>query len=287
MQKKGNIAVLMTCHNRRSKTLRCLNALFDSAQSEDYHLEVFLVDDGSTDGTGEAVNKEFPDVKVISGNGKLFWNQGMRLAWKTASETNQYNFYLWLNDDTYITKNAISVLLKDSESKDHQAIICGTCKSEITKKTTYGGYAKKNHKILIPNGIPQKCDYFNGNAVLIPNDVFNKVGNLDSVFHHSFGDYDYGLRALKLNIESFIASVNIGYCEKNDLPKWCNPQYPINKRLLAFYSPLGISPIENYIYKQRHWGNHKAITNLFSIHLRLCFPSLWTRKIRSDLNQDF
>lgn len=37
------LAVLMTCHNRRENTLKCLKALFLNAIPEDIHIKVFLV----------------------------------------------------------------------------------------------------------------------------------------------------------------------------------------------------------------------------------------------------
>ena len=50
--------------------------------------EVFLVDDGSSDGTGIVVKEMFPEITVIQGNGKLFWNRGMFYAWDAASTKN-------------------------------------------------------------------------------------------------------------------------------------------------------------------------------------------------------
>ena len=106
------IAVLLTCHNRKKKTLQCLNALnIQEGLEVDYNIEVFLVDDGSFDGTAEAIVACFPNVHIIQGNGNLYWNQGMRLAWDTAAKTKDYDFYLWLNDDTILDKDAIINLI--------------------------------------------------------------------------------------------------------------------------------------------------------------------------------
>ena len=44
------IATLITCHNRKDKTLACLDALFSNHLPDRVLLDVFLVDDGSTDG---------------------------------------------------------------------------------------------------------------------------------------------------------------------------------------------------------------------------------------------
>lgn len=78
------IAVLITCYNRREKTVNCLNLLFKCGLPVGFALKVYLVDDGSTDGTGEEVRKLFPEIKVIVGSGELYWAGGMRLAWTEA-----------------------------------------------------------------------------------------------------------------------------------------------------------------------------------------------------------
>ena len=60
------IAVLMTCHNRKAKTIRCLRNLY----CQNINLDIFLVNDGCTDGTEEFVAKEFPKVNIIEGDRK-------------------------------------------------------------------------------------------------------------------------------------------------------------------------------------------------------------------------
>lgn len=54
----AEIAVLMTCHNRRALTVRCLESL--AAQPGFTASALFLVDDGSSDGTGDAVGRGCP-----------------------------------------------------------------------------------------------------------------------------------------------------------------------------------------------------------------------------------
>ncbi|MCB0846867.1 MAG: glycosyltransferase, partial [Bacteroidetes bacterium] len=60
------IAVAMTCHNRRPKTVNCLERLYaQEGINENFSLDIFLVDDGSTDGTAQEVEKQFPQVNII------------------------------------------------------------------------------------------------------------------------------------------------------------------------------------------------------------------------------
>ena len=108
-----NIAVLITCHNREEKTLNCLTQIFSQLYDKNkFSVTVYLTDDGCTDNTVPEVKKRFPQVHIITGDGTLFWNRGMYVAWK-AAEKYDYDFYLWLNDDTFInndTSIALGVL---------------------------------------------------------------------------------------------------------------------------------------------------------------------------------
>jgi glycosyltransferase involved in cell wall biosynthesis len=56
------ISVVIPTHNRKDALRRCLAA----AMSQDYpDYDVIVVDDGSTDGTGEMVQREFPQVRTL------------------------------------------------------------------------------------------------------------------------------------------------------------------------------------------------------------------------------
>jgi len=78
MKSNATIAVLITCFNRKAKTLESLRLLFAQDLPPDVSLQVYLVDDGSTDGTGEAIAQTYPQVTILSGTGSLFWNGGMK-----------------------------------------------------------------------------------------------------------------------------------------------------------------------------------------------------------------
>ena len=71
-----DIAVLITCFNRRETTLRCLRALYEQELPAGAMLRVVLTDDGSSDGTGDAVRTEFPGVVVLQGDGNQYWVGG-------------------------------------------------------------------------------------------------------------------------------------------------------------------------------------------------------------------
>lgn len=269
------IAVLLTCFNRKAKTLQCLDHLYkQSGLGTQFKLAVYLVDDGSTDGTSEAVRQQFPEVNIIKGDGNLYWNGGMHLAWKTAVETRHHDFYLWLNDDTFIFPDAVQEML-ECYALGGEAVICGSTCTQAKKEFSYGGRTKDD-KIILPNGQLQECYIMNGNFVLVSDHITQNIGIIDPIFPHCMGDHDYGLRAIKHGYKVFVTRKYIGTCEVHEkIANWCNPAVPLKKRIKALYSPLGNHPTYFFVYERRHFGVVQAVFHYFTVHLRVLIPSLW------------
>lgn len=270
------IAVLITCHNRKEKTLQCLNNLCGCTVPENFLLKVFLVDDGSTDGTSDEVRIKFPQVDLISGNGQLYWNRGMHAAWIEAKKNRDFDYFLWLNDDTNLKNSAIVELIEDAAATKDKAIVCGAVCSKKNNTFTYGGRTAEGKEIQ-PNGYIQNCYTINGNCVLVSKTICDKVGILDPIYPHAIGDYEYGLRAIKAGFTTVTTKAYIGYCEKNSsLPLWCYSKIPLGRRLKALYSPLGNShPYYFFIFEKKYYGWFTAIKHYFTIHLRVLIPALW------------
>jgi len=266
-----SIAVLMTCHNRLELTLNCINALFKNSNLNNIKLDVFLVDDGSTDGTSDAIKNNYPEVNLIHGDGNLYWNRGMHLAFKTAMEID-FDGYLWLNDDTVLFPNAIDELLKTCLA-DKETIVVGAICDSQTKEYTYGGaryidpiFRPFLCKIVVPNGEPQEVDVMNGNVVLIPNSIANKLGNLDPVFEHGMGDTDYSMRARKLGITILTTPSFIGTCSVNPTQgTYQDKNISLYKRLKQLFSKKG-QPWRSWLVMcWRHGGW------LWPIHFIWCY----------------
>ncbi len=255
------IAVLMTCHNRRETTIACLDALFGN-DLYDITLKVFLVDDGSNDGTTDAVKMHYPAVHVIPGDGNLFWNRGMHLAFEHALKIG-FNAYLWLNDDTILNHQAIQQLLQTKLSgTDVETIVVGAICDPATGIRTYGGAGYLDPvfrpflcKQLSPNGKPQEVDVFNGNVVLIPNAIARKIGNLDPVFEHGMGDTDYAMRARKLGIKVLMTSDYVATCSVNSTEGTYNDKkLSFKTRISQLFSRKGRPLRSWFVICWRHGG---------------------------------
>lgn len=269
------VAILLTVHNRREKTLACLRNCYQQIDSmkgdESWSFSVYLVDDGSTDGTSEAVSEEFPQAVIIRGDGNLFWNHGMITAWEAAAADGQ-DFYLWLNDDTMMKEGALACLMETSSFLRHKAIVVGTAEN-ADKELSYGGRTKSGKLIEPDPAIPVPCYTFNGNLVLIPAHVYKILGNLDPHYSHSFGDFDYGARAYKADIVRVVAPGVLCECDRNPgIPKWRNRAYPLKARIAYLHSPKGRPPREQFLYDCRCQGFLFAIVHGISIAMKVFFP---------------
>ncbi len=214
------IAVLITCFNRMNGTIKCLHLLHSEMRSVSSVFKVFLVDDNSTDGTVVAVQKMFPDVTVMRGNGSLYWNRGMLLAWQEAIKDN-YDSYFWLNDDTVLLEGSVSQLLSALE-KNRNCIIVGSTFEPRSGKVSYGGirrdrerFGRTKFHLITPSKKIVEADTMNGNCVLVPRSICEVVGLLDRGFRHSLGDYDYGLRATAAGFRIIIFPGYVAECERS------------------------------------------------------------------------
>lgn len=277
---KNRIAVLLTVHNRRTKTLHAISRLYAVTLPLDYELDVYLTDDGCTDGTADAVRQQFPNVNILTGDGTLFWNRGMRNSWEAAAKADP-DFYLWLNDDTYLYDNALEVLLAVSTIKAHKSIILGTtCDTATGQKITYGGRRRGG---MFAFDMEQSCEciYMNGNIVLIPRYVFERVGYNDKYYRHSMGDYDYGLMAVKQGLSIFTAPGFLGQCDLHDtIATWKNPEKSLCERWKAMFRPTGANPFEYFYYRKKHFGVMAACQTFVSNFVHLLFPQMWKSDYR-------
>lgn len=271
----SSIAVLLTVHNRKEKTVTCLSRLFSQIHNSQYILNVYVVDDGSTDGTSAEIAKLFPQVNLIIGDGNLFWNRGMHKAWEAAAKDKEYDYYLWLNDDTNIADDCIERLLDlSSANKDTAIIIGSTCATGNPNQITYGGW--KNGKLLTDLTKPNKCRTMNGNIVLIPRSVYDVLGMNDPTFRHCLGDTDYALRANENGIDCLTGVGIFGECDAHDHPTiWMDPSQPFIKRWKNFFGPLGNNPFEFFYFRRKHFGIMAACSTFVSNWLHFFFPQFW------------
>lgn len=260
-----SVAVLMTCHNRREQTLNCLRAVFEQSCKAGVRMHAFVVDDGSTDGTSDAIESAYTEVTILKGSGSLYWTGGMRLAVEEARKIG-FDFYLWLNDDTLLYTDAIGKLLDAHASlkrdSDNAVIVVGSICDPETGELCYGGsvHVSAWHRLRFSHiepddRQPERCDVFNGNCVLVSNEALETTGNLHPRLVHAVGDYEYGLRARKNGVDLWVAPGYFGECSRNPIEgTWLDSTLTLKERYKHLLGVKGQPLGPRFRYYAAHGG---------------------------------
>ena len=274
------IAAILTCFNRKEKTRKCLESLFRILPDCD----VYITADGSTDGTNEMLHKYFPQVYVVSGNGNLFWSRGMYSAWKEAVK-DEYDYYLWLNDDIELYPFFFEELMECCQQKGGACIITGLIENFERTAILYGGSDEK--KVLLQaNGFPQKVTHMNGNVVLIPRAVVDRIGIMDPKLHHDLGDVDYGLSAIEHGIAVYTTRRPVAAGYSNDFCRVRKWGVSLSQRLKKLNSPLGSPPSINFYFRKKHFGLLNACVYWCYLYVLNILPDWIVELIWGDAYKD-
>ncbi len=256
---RTSVAVLMACHNRRAMTLASLEGLRQQVLKRPLTLSVVVVDDGSTDGTAAAISAAYPEVRIVHADGSLFWSKGMAAAQGATLRHAEPDFLLWLNDDVILRRDALQTLLGEASSGSTPRVVVGACTDGTATQMTYSGYVRgssgraKDLKAVLPQDGFQRIDTFNGNVVLVPREVYSRIGSVDTKFVHGGGDIDYGYRVARAGYESVLAAPPVGRCDRNpDKGSWRDTAMSRRDRLRVLFSRKGVPLRANVLLERRH-----------------------------------
>lgn len=216
-----SVAWIIPVHNRREITLSCLRRLHRDGVLK--WSEVYIVDDGSIDGTAEAVAIEFPHAHVVRGSGDLWWTGstalGMRAAMAGGAE-----ILCWLNDDTEPLPGACAHLV--ACVKETGAVVTGQCLMSPQGPVVYGGLLCRGVVLqLVPvsGAEPIDVDATCGNFVGLPRAVITAIGYPDAArFPHAFGDQDFTLRARRAGFRVVIDPLAAADARPNALANYAS-----------------------------------------------------------------
>ncbi|MHA6333004.1 glycosyltransferase family 2 protein [Qipengyuania sp. CAU 1752] len=110
------LSVLVVNWNTREMTLEALRSLY--ANTHRTRFETILVDNGSNDGSAEAIAAEFPQVRLLAEKA----NHGFAKANNLAAEVARGEYLLLLNSDTLTFDGAIDRLMEFARARPNAKI---------------------------------------------------------------------------------------------------------------------------------------------------------------------
>ncbi len=196
------VAAVVPVHNGRELTLTLLASLERVTYPA---LEIIVVDDGSTDGTAEAVADRFPRVRVVTGDGTLWWSGGINAGVGEALSRGAA-FILTINNDIVVEPGFLEPLL-ESAGRTPRSIVTSKIhdQSDRSAVSSFGGTIDwlvgeirdvTSRRDRCDFTALRSCDWVNGSSTLIPAVVFREVGLLDEKGCPQYhGDAEFCLRA--------------------------------------------------------------------------------------------
>ncbi|MDE5661839.1 MAG: glycosyltransferase [Muribaculaceae bacterium] len=205
-----NISVVILTCSQKALTLRCLESLRDFIAGSGH--EVILVDNGSTDGTAEAVAQACPDVRII----RLDHNSGVAAGRNTGLRAAAGRHLMILDNDTVVAPGTIEAMSAYLDSHPDTGVLAprlvspdGSVQASFK---AYPGIGVKLRNILrgksgssaAETAPTEPCEpfYVIGAAQIFSRRTYERTGGLDEAIFYGPEDADFcmAVRALGLKV---------------------------------------------------------------------------------------
>ncbi|MBV9209943.1 MAG: glycosyltransferase family 2 protein [Acidobacteria bacterium] len=223
-----HVEIIAPVHNRREITLQCLRSL-SRIDRTGLDVHIIIVDDGSTDGTGEAIREQFPQVEVVEADGSLWYTAGTNRGIEAAMEKSP-DYVLAINDDSVFDEKFLVRLVACAE-ENRPAVVGPLLLSwdephkvfQVSPRWSvrYGGWQHLHRQTVwtLPR-TAWEVGTIVGNCVLLPAEAIRRVGLMDAKKFPHYGDTEYTVRMKRAGWKLLIEPRARVFCQPNaPLPK--------------------------------------------------------------------
>lgn len=205
-----DLSIIIINWNTRQLLLDCIASVY--ATVREARFEIFVVDNGSTDGSVDAVAKTYPAVRIIANKTNL----GFARANNQAICMIEGRYAVLLNSDTLLKENALEDMLRFMEAHP-RAGICGPqlLFGDGTRQISFGVFPslleefggkiierfffpqrymeRQGRKRAVFSG-PAIVDFVIGACMMVRKEAIEQVGMLDEDYFFNYEEVDWCLR---------------------------------------------------------------------------------------------
>lgn len=205
--------VCIPVHNRVQLTLNCLESLHKQ-DIGDY--TVIVCDDGSTDGTAEAIARRYPDTVVVRGDGNLWWTAATnRCVEQALTQASDGDCIITLNNDLELRPDYLRCLA-DAAKRYPRSLITSAVYDINNGQLVSSGYRQSwitgSAVAINPDvdHLPNDPDmawatHASGRGTLIPVSAFRSIGMFDEKHLPHYGaDYDFSYQARRAGFNVYV-----------------------------------------------------------------------------------
>lgn len=247
-----NLYIIIPVHNRKDFTHNCLLSLSKQTYS---NFKIIIIDDGSTDGTTEMILKEFQQVILLHGDGNFWWTRSVNLGIKHAL-SKRAEIIITLNDDLIVEDNYLENFTNLHKQYPDALISSSSYNINNKRELVFNGmkinWFTAKYSCFLEKEVPvsykmkdfNKSDFLPARGLLIPVDVFNKIGLFDEKrFPQTAADFDFVWNAKKAGFQSLCATSCKTFC------------YPSESCITKTIKEKSISNFYNYLFSIKSAAN--------------------------------
>lgn len=203
-----DLSIIIVSFNTKDLLKNCLTSVFNTTKGINF--EVFVVDNGSTDGSIEMVKKKFPKVFLIKNKKNLGFARANNQALKKAKG----EYLLLLNSDTKILDNALEKLVNFAKGKEELGIVgpklLNPDKSPqpsaapfYTLPVVFISLLRGDSFLRRSYQETREVDWVAGACFLIKKEITKKIGFLDEEFFMYIEEMEFCFRAKKAGYKTY------------------------------------------------------------------------------------
>lgn len=212
MNSRGKVSVIILTYNSISKLGKFFDRVLESVLKQDYpDYEVFVVDNGSADGTPRYVEKVYgkyyANLRVVRLGKNYGWSGGNNRGALLARDS---RYLLFMNDDVILLESSLIHKLVSAISKQER--LAAVQPLIINRDGTLNcgldlGLSGLPKMIQYPRGYPlSPAFYVSGAALLTRTEIFFKIGMFDKdlFLYHDDADYSWRLRLVGYEVACIV-----------------------------------------------------------------------------------
>ena len=256
MNSYPRVYIIVLNYNKYDYTKRCLESLHAS----DYpNHHIVLIDNGSSDGSSQRLQNEFPDITYIFNEKNVGFARGVNVGIRHALLDPDCAYVLLFNNDAIMLPTYLRRAIETAESDPQIGIVGGkTYQDQTSNVISYaGGEIHTWTASTVAYGIGQEdtgeydkvCQttYIPGAMMVIKRRVLETVGLLPEVYFFGTEDIDYCIAArqggFKLYYIPTLAAYHLGGGSFWSWePKWTYNFYRNKLTLLRRHLPFWVLP---------------------------------------------
>lgn len=277
----GTVYALIPVFNRWKYTRACLTALAASRLPEGMRLTPVVIDDGSSDETPRALPAEFPEARVITGDGNLWWTGAMALAVDTLSPGFAAGDYvLLLNNDSLTAPDTVARLIEVSRRRGG-AMVAAMAR-EADRHLHVGGRfvwrGMSPGRVLWQTeediaGLPPEMEahFLFGHATIMPAGALGLAGNFNPRgYPQYYGDTEFSYRAHKAGVPLVVATGIVVDCYEDQESTGLH---------FGHAAEPSLAGLRDFLFSVKSAFNLPGTWRFASEHAPGPFPRFWALKI--------